>query len=344
MMNAMTSLFKKIISVEQLFDAWDLFKKGKRGRKDVREFERHLEKNIFKLHRELISKQYKHSSYSSFFIHDPKIRHIRKACVRDRLVHQAVYTALVEIYEPLFIHHLYSSRLGKGTHKGVKALEKMTFKVSKNYTRTCWSLKCDVRRFFDTVDHEILLNVISAKIKCTDTIWLIKEIVHSFHCEGTPGKGLPIGNLSSQIFTNIYLNEFDQFMEHTLRERYYLRFADDFLTLSPRKHDLHELLPKIESFLSDQLKLELHPSKVVLRPLHQGIDFLGYVNLPYHRVLRTKTKQRMKRKLDERLDSFFEGEIDRYSMNQSLQSYLGVLSHADTHKLEQEIKNKYYWG
>ncbi len=342
MMKKDTNLFTKIVSAESIFNAWWLFKRGKGKRKDVKEFECHLEKNIFNLHRELLSKTYQHSEYSSFFIQDPKVRHIRKACVKDRLVHQIIYTALTEIFEPKFIHHLYSSRLGKGTHKGIEAQKTMLLKVSKNNHRPCWALKCDIKKFYNSVDHKILLSLIARTVKDNNLNWLITEVVQSFHFEGTQGKGLPIGNLTSQVFTNIYLNEFDQFIKHKLHQKYYLRFADDFLTLSPNKSELEALLPLMQKFLADNLELTLHPKKLILKPFSQGIDFLGYVTLPNHRVLRTKTKQRMKRKLSKRIREYFSGEIDNYSMNQSLQSYLGVLSHANAYKLQQEIRNQYF--
>lgn len=143
-MRTHSNIFKDIVSAEALFVAWADFRIGKIERIDVVNFARHLERNIFQLNRELESKCYKHSPYNSFFIQDPKVRHIRKACIRDRLVHQAVYTVLTRIYEPKLIQHVYSSHLGKGTHKAVNALRAMTWKVSKNFTRPCWALKCDV--------------------------------------------------------------------------------------------------------------------------------------------------------------------------------------------------------
>ncbi len=342
-MRTFSNLFNEMVSAEALFAAWNEFRHGKTKRADVQEFGRHVEKNIFRLCRDLVGKRYKHSPYESFFIHDPKLRHIRKACVRDRLVHQAAYTVLVRIYEPKFLHHIYSSRLGKGTHKAVNALREMTWKVSKNLTRPCWSLKCDVRRFYDTVDHEILLGILKRTISDQDALWLLQEIIESFDHEGTPGKGLPIGNLTSQIFTNIYLNEFDQFVKHDLRIKHYIRFADDIALLSPYKCELQELLPKLKEFLFSRLKLELHPKKITIRPLKQGIDFLGYVTLPHHRVLRTKTRRRMKRKLSERLAQYQNGAVPEDSINQTLQSYLGMLSHAHTYELQQETKNVYFW-
>jgi len=341
-MKTYSNIFDDIISAEALFDAWALFKKGKNKRRDVQEFGRHLEKNIFKLQRELSSKQYRHGIYRSFCIHDPKVRRIRKACVRDRLVHQSVYTQLDRIFEPKFIHHLYSCGTGRGTHRGVKALETMARKVSRNRTRECWSLKCDIKKFYDSVDHKTLLQILSQTILDEDALWLLNEIIGSFHVEGSSGRGMPIGNFTSQIFTSIYLNELDQFVKHELRIKHYVRFADDIVVLSHDKERLKDLIPKIGAFLQKRLGLELHPNKIILRPLSQGIDFLGYVILPHHRVLRTSTKKRMKRKLSQRLDQYFDGEIDGESMSQTMQSYLGILSHADTHKLQQEVRNFFY--
>lgn len=330
-------------SVERLFNSWRLFRQGKAQRSDVQEFERNLEKNIFQLHRDLRSKTYKHASYNSFYIQDPKVRHIRKACVRDRLVHQAVYSILEEIFEPKLIHDLYSARVGKGTHAGVNALVRMARKVSKNNTKPCWALKCDVRKFYDSVDHECLLKLLHKTVKDESSLCLIETIIRSFHCEGSPGKGLPIGNLTSQIFTNIYLDELDQFIKHELGTKHYVRFADDFVLLSGRKKYLEELLPKIRGFLTEGLKLELHPNKISLRPLSQGIDFLGHVILPHHKVLRTMTKRRMLRKLTERQSAYFQSEISGDSLNQTLQSYLGMLSHADAFALTQDLKNRFCW-
>ncbi len=342
-MRKFANLFEEITSAEQLFNAWRSFQKGKRKRKDVQEFERHLEKNIFRLSRELRSQTYKHSPYDSFFIQDPKVRHIRKAGVRDRLVHQAVYSILTKIYGPRFLHEVYSSRIGKGTHAGVEAVGKMARKVSKNYTRECWALKCDVRKFYDSVDHTILLNLLIKTVKDKAAVWLLREVIESFHCEGTLGVGLPIGNLTSQVFTNIYLNELDQFIKHTLRIKHYARFADDFVLLAKRKGDLEAVLPRIQAFLTEHLKLQLHPKKIILRPLHQGIDFLGYVTLPHHRVLRTKTKRRMLRKLGERHEGYSNGEVSEETLNQTTQSYLGMMSHANAHELTEHVKNQFCW-
>ena len=168
-------------------------------------------------------------------------------------------------------------------------------------------------------------------------------MIESFHIEVATGKGTPIGNLTSQIFTNIYLNEFDRFVKHTLKVTHYLRFADDMLFLSHNKGELEALIPEIEKFLGDHLKLRLHPKKIILKPLQQGVDFLGYVTLPHHRAIRTTTKRRMLRKISKRHGAYFDGEISDDSLNQTVQSYLGMLTHADCHRLSEHIKNRFYW-
>lgn len=174
------NLFTEIISLENLFASWKEFRKDKRKKLDVQEFERHLEDNIFQLHFELKNGTYRHSNYTSFYITDPKQRHIHKACVRDRIVHHAVYRVLYPIFDKSFVYDSYSCRLKKGTHKAVERLEIFTRKVSKNYTESCWALKCDIKKFFDSVDHKILLELLKKKISDPKTLALLWGIISSF--------------------------------------------------------------------------------------------------------------------------------------------------------------------
>lgn len=175
------NLFEQIISAENLFMAWDQFLRGKGKKKDVRLFEWNLEENIFKLQRELKNKSYRHGTYYSFNICDPKPRHIHKARVRDRIVHHALSQVLNPIFEPSFISASFSCRVDYGTHKGVRYLQQVIRKATKNDRTPCFALKCDVRKFFDTVDHVILLEILERKIKDEDAIWLLKEIIYSYH-------------------------------------------------------------------------------------------------------------------------------------------------------------------
>ncbi len=152
-------------------------------------------------------------------------------------------------------------------------------------------------------------------------------------------RGVPIGNLTSQLFANIYLNELDQFVKHILKIKYYVRYTDDFVIVSQYKEYLLEILEKIRSFLKRELKLELHPSKISIRKFRQGIDFLGYVVFPHHRLLRTKTRRRIFRKMKNRIKDYHKGLVTKEALDQSLSSYMGVLSHANAFKLSESLKN-----
>src|SRR3989344_5036414 len=173
--------YDKLISLENLFLCWDEFKKGKRNKKDVLTFERHLEDNIFELHHQLRKQTYRYGPYTTFHIWDPKHRIISKAAVRDRLVHHAVFNELYKIFDPGFIYHSYASRLGKGTHLAVDNLAQSLRQASRNYTRSAFALKCDIRQFFYTVSHQKLLQIIKKKISDKQFLWLIEEVIGSFN-------------------------------------------------------------------------------------------------------------------------------------------------------------------
>ncbi len=328
-------IFEKIIGLENLFLAWREFRKGKSKKLDVQEFEFNLEDNLFQLHQELKVKTYQHYHYTAFNICDPKPRRIHKACVRDRVLHHAVFRVLYPLFDKGFIHDSYSCRLGKGTHRAVSRLEKFCRQLNQNNHKNIFALKCDIRKFFDSIDQDVLLELISRKVKDNGTLWLLEKIVKSF--EKDAGKGLPLGNVTSQLFANIYLNEIDQFAKHGLEVKYYFRYCDDFVILGKDKEDLSGLIPLIGDFLKDKLKLTLHSDKIIIRKHLQGIDFLGYVVLPYYRVLRTKTKRRILRKLKNKYQGLENNAISKESFNQALQSYFGVLKHCCGYKIEKAI-------
>ncbi len=292
-------------------------------KKDVLEFKIKLEENIFHLHQTLKNKTYQHSHYTAFNVYDPKLRKIHKATVMDRVLHHAIFRILYPLFDPSFIWDSYSCRMGKGSHRAVKKLEKFTRKASQNNKRNIFALKCDIRKFFDSINQEILLEIIRRKIQDRDALWLIEKIIQSFPA------GLPLGNVTSQIFANIYLNELDQFVKHNLKEKYYLRYCDDFIILGESEEWLKNIIPKIACFLQENLQITLHPNKISIRKFSQGIDFLGYVVLPHHRVLRTKTKKRMMKKISLKQKMYQEGLVSEESLNQSVQSYLGVLEHCE---------------
>jgi retron-type reverse transcriptase len=320
--------YQDIISVENLLEAWKEFRKGKRNKLDVLEFQSELVYQVTTLHTELVNKTYRHAGYHAFKISDPKPRDIHKATVRDRLLHHAIYRVLYPYFDKTFIHDSYSCRTGKGTRKALNRFRSHAQKSSRNHTRTCWVLKCDIRKFFASIDHRILLEILQRRIKDQDTSWLLGEVIGSFYSTRSD-KGLPLGNLTSQLLVNIYMNEFDQFVKHQLKAKYYIRYADDFVLLSYDKAYLQQALRYIEVFLREKLKLQLHPAKLSISTAASGVDFLGWVHFPHHRVLRTATKRRMFRRLQER-----KGSKDEQATRQS---YFGMLLHGNTEKLTKEI-------
>lgn len=151
-------------------------------------------------------------------------------------------------------------------------------------------------------------------------------------------RGLPIGNLTSQLFANVYLDELDQFVKHKLKIKYYIRYTDDFVFVDNKKEALAEMVPKLEAFLHERLQMTLHPKKIILRKISQGIDFLGYVILPHHRIIRTKTKRRMFRKMRERRIKYEHSLISRQSLRQTAYSYFGMLKHGRNKGVKDEFK------
>lgn len=319
--------------------------------------------DLYQLHNDLKNKTYIHGKYTHFIITDPKKRDIHKSSVRDRIVHHMLYHALYPYFDTKFIHDSYSCRIGKGTHKALDRFKQFSRKCSHNNTKTCWVLKCDIRKFFASIDHKILKRILRRHINDYNTIGLLENIIDSFctpavipakapsgessdsgilkntnTLDSVSGdgmttielqfsqskKGLPLGNLTSQLLVNIYMNVFDQFVKHRLKEKFYIRYADDFVFFSESKEELELMLSSVQEFLWEQLRLELHPDKVFIKTATSSVDFLGWVHFPDHRVLRTSTKKRMIRNIKDN------------KKNGSITAYKGMLSHGDAWKLKKQ--------
>ncbi|OGI68686.1 hypothetical protein A2738_00025 [Candidatus Nomurabacteria bacterium RIFCSPHIGHO2_01_FULL_42_15] len=324
--------YDNIITIEKLLQAWQEFLRDKKNRKDVILFQAKLMDNVFDLYNDLKNKTYIHGGYHAFNISDPKPRQIHKATVRDRLLHHLIYQELYSYFDSKFIHDSYSCRLNKGTHKAINRFRYFFHKVSKNNTKTCFVLKCDIRKFFANIDHEILKKILEKHIKDKNILWLFSQVIDSFfsprHIYAMADickVGLPLGNLTSQLLVNVYMNEFDQSMKRELKVKYYIRYADDFVVLSENKNYLTNLLPQISKFLEKELKLQLHPDKVFIKTIASGVDFLGWVHFPKHRVLRTSTKRKMLKNLENN------------PKVETVQSYLGMISHGNGYKLREKI-------
>ncbi len=317
-------MFADIISVENLLAAWQEFVRGKRGKLDVQAFSLHLMDTILQLHADLANRTYRHGGYQAFSICDPKPRSIHKASVRDRLLHHAIHRVLYPYFDRRFIADSYSCRIGKGTHRALDRFRAFFYTVSQNNTRTCWVLKGDVKKFFASIDQAILIKVLGRRLQDPDVIWLLGQVVGSFYSTRA-GVGLPLGNLTSQLLVNVYLNELDQFIKHRLKVRHYIRYADDFVILAHDRAWLESLIPTIQSFLWTKLRLTLHPDKVLIKTFASGVDFLGWVHFPDHRVLRMTTKRRMIKRLQV------------HPTPETVSSYLGLLRHGNTGQLRQRL-------
>jgi len=311
--------YDELFSLSNVFDSWRKFRRGKTGKADVMNFELHLEDNLFCLYEDLRDYSYKHSSYEYFQIFDNKKRDIYKAEVRDRIVHQIIYDYLLLSFEPGFISDSYASRINKGQYKAINAF-RYFIKLVHDNRKPCFVLKCDVSKYFDSIDQKVLLSLIREKITCKKTFAIIKEIISS-HIFPGQGKGVPLGNITSQIFANIYLNILDKYVKKELKCRFYIRYNDDFVIFSESFEKLEEIRNKIILFIKDKLLLDIPLEKTSIRKIAWGIDFLGFTILPKAILLRNKTKNKM---------------YENISLK-NIHSYFGILEHCNTHNLKRKI-------
>lgn len=303
---------------------WDRFVRGKRHKKDVILFQTELARNLTELYRDLRGKTYVHGAYTAFNISDPKPRNIHKASVRDRVVHHLLYKELYFYFHQRFIHDSYSCRIKKGTHRALDRFKDFARRVSNNNTRSCFVLKCDIRKFFASIQHDVLRTILKRHIADEGILWLINQVLVSFN-SGNDGVGLPLGNLTSQLLVNVYMYEFDMFVKQELQVKNYIRYADDFVILSDDKEYLEAVLPKLHIFLHEKLQLALHEQKTYIKTYDSGVDFLGWVHFPYHRQIRTTTKRKIIKKLK------------GYPKPETVNSYRGLLGHGDTYKLQKSL-------
>jgi len=269
----------------------------------------------------------------------------------DRLLHHAIHRVLYPAFDKTFIFDSYSCRNNKGTHKAFQRLTQFAHQISHNYTQPCFALKLDIKKFFDSVDHEILMDLLRERIADEKLLELLQDIIQSFssicHAElisaspgeilkqvqdDAEGQGIPLGNLTSQLFANVYLDPLDKFAKHKLKAKYYLRYADDFVFLSDNPDELMGYLMEVNQFLKTELKLKIHPDKISLRKLKWGIDYVGYVALPHYQLPRVKTVKRINQKISQ---SLAVGDVE--SITKAMPSYLGYLSHANAYKLQNDL-------
>lgn len=320
-------LFEKVTDFQNLLDAAKKAYKGSHHSHEAQDFWFHLEDELLNLQNELQSGIYRPGQYSYFFVCDPKKRKISVAPFRDRVVHHAVVNVLEPIYEKIFIYDSYATRKGKGTHRAIARAQKF---LRKNR----WFLKADVHKYFDSVDHTILKTILRKKIKDKRLLQLLDNIIDN---GGNAGKGLPIGNLTSQFLANVYLNELDHYLKDQLGIRYYIRYMDDLVVFSDHKEELKQIKKWMQLFLMKKLKLRLKDKATYINQRLNGLTFLGSRIFPNHvRIKRENLKRSLKR-LHWRENQFKKGLVEESIFFNSVQSILEHIKIANSRSLKMAL-------
>jgi retron-type reverse transcriptase len=304
-------------------------RKGKRYTPGVLRFSARLEERLLGLREELRARRYRISPYHRFDVYEPKKREVASLPFREQVVQHALIAVIEPIFDKRFIYDSYACRVGKGTHAGADRITDWLRRTHRMWPQT-YVLKADVKSYFASVDHGILKALLRRRIRCDGTLWLMDLFVDSWNPE--TGKGIPIGNLTSQLYANVYLHELDRFVKHDLRQRFYLRYMDDFVIIGPDKTELNVLRSRIDRFLQEHLRLRLN-SRTSVFPEKQGVDFLGYRIWRTHRLLRKRSVKRMRR----RIRAWRNGRVGDEEMEASVAAWLGHAEHADTYNLQREL-------
>jgi retron-type reverse transcriptase len=346
-------LYPQVYAFENLLAAFYQARQGKPKTPELCAFEYYLEPNLFALQEELQIHTYRPGPYHNFYISEPKKRKVSAAPFRDRVMHHALCNVVEPIFEARFIADSYACRVGKGTHRALARAQE--FLRQNQYV-----FQGDIQKFFPSIDHQILLEILGRHIQDAEVLELIRLILQSgegvladeYVMQWFPGddlltplerpRGLPIGNLTSQFWGNVYLNELDTFIKHTLRCRYYIRYVDDLLVFSDDKAELHRVRQEIAGFL-EHLRLRLHPRKQRVYPVRAGVDFMGFVSFPERRKIRRDNVKRFIRRLRRFQRLYATGEITSEQIQRSLQSWIAHSRYADSYRLRAQILTRYVW-
>ncbi len=328
MAKTIRNLYDKKLTYENLYKAHLLSRKGKKTREETIKFNLKQEDYILWLYEKLKNLTYKHGGYKVFYVTQPKLRKIEKSRYIDRIVHRwYVDSFMQEYFVKQYIYTSYACIKNKGMHKAVVELQK-SMKHCKNIWQKYYILKMDIKKFFQNINKDILLNILLRKIKDSKLIWLTKEIIYS--SEGK--KGLPIGNYTSQIFANIYLNEVDQYIKHKLKVKYYFRYMDDSIILIKTKKEAKKLLYKIEEYLNKNLQLELNEKTQIFKN-KQGVNFCGYKINEYRLKIRDKGKKKLKKKVKKLKNKIKQGEINSKEARKYIAGHIGYVKIANVNNL-----------
>jgi len=329
-METFNNLYPKLYLLSNLILAWKKARKHKTRKDYVIEFERNLKENILNLRKELEQQTYQPEPLKTFILRDPKTRKISKSAFRDRIVHHALFQIIEPIFDKTFIYDSCANRVGKGNLFALKRFDKFKRKVSKNNTRNCFVLKADIKHYFQEVNHEVLLGILKKKINDEKVLLLAERIIKNY---SDNKRGMPLGNLTSQFFANVYLNELDYFVKHKLKAGHYIRYVDDFVLFHNSKKQLEIWKSSIDSFLKKELKIELHPEKSKIISLLRGIDFVGFRNFYHHKLLR----KRNIKKILVKIERYNNEEINKEKITESFQGWNAYAKWANAYKLRERF-------
>lgn len=345
-MQTYRNLYNEMCTFENLHLAFKKAEKNKRLNPHILEFERNLENELLQLKHELETITYEPRPLKQFVIREPKTRLISASHFRDRVVHHALCNIIEPIFDKTFISDSYANRKSKGTLAAVLKFDEYKRKVSgngrllpcaKNNNQVFgYVLKADIRHYFDSVDHEILMQIISRKIRDEKVLWLIRKIMDN-HC--VKGKGMPIGNLTSQFFANVYLNELDYFVKHNLKAKYYIRYVDDFVILDTSKETLESYKEQINEFLNT-IKLELHQQKSKIVPLHSGVSLLGFRVFYKYKLLKRSNVRRIPYRLQHFIELYANGMMEKENIFESVEGWNAYAMHGNTYKFRRSMTKK----
>lgn len=330
-------LFEKICSYENLIRAAYKASRGKLGKVRVARFMFNLEFEVLRLHREMLNNKYYPSPYKSFFIYEPKRRHICAADFRDRVVHHAICNYLEPIFERMFVYDSYACRKGKGAHSAVKRVQRLC--TGNNYF-----LKADIEQFFASINHEILKALLKRKIKDSALLGFLDRIIDLPFPGQVPGKGLPIGNLTSQWWANFYLDRLDHFIKDTLGVKICIRYMDDFIILALSKEELHYIRAAVRDFLRENLQLTFKKRATYIAPIHQGIPFLGFRIFPGVIRLKHESLIRFRRRFNRKEKEYLSGQIDEDALIRHVAGVIGHVRHANSLQMRRKFFSVRYGG
>lgn len=340
-----SSMYVQLSQFENLLNSYQRVRKGKRYKRTTLEYDQNQESNLLFLVYLLRSRRYRPEPYTNFVVAHPKKRLVSAPAFRDRIVHRALFDLIEPLYEKQFIHDSYACRTGKGTHFAMKRMRGFLQAAHAHHGdyQAIYFLKCDIKKYFQSISWDVLLEILQKTIKDPEIYTLVTKIVTTHHPNSYGKKvnhrcGLPIGNLTSQLFANVYLNELDQFVKHGLKMKWYGRYMDDFVIIHQDKEKLKQVRDSIGEFVESHLKLKLHPQKIIIQRVSHGLPFVGYRIFHNHIKVHPKTLSRFCKRLRYRRKKVASGRREPKELMAMVDSFSGHLGQANAKGLQRHIR------